>query len=211
MFSIDYRLWMDTIIVISDKQKVKKLSEYNGDKMLVFCVDCTRINDLAEHLGHEFAVNDMVGFVTGSTDTVLAAQTACIAAKSLGIDSLFTQRGLHRRDIDKIFAELQLPNKYCFPIVALVLGYPKEEPEYRKGRLNGKGIVHYESYQRLTDQEKDALVDEYDDKNRHLGLIDNWDQQKGIKHYLDWFYKKWSWRFDTKQFVSILKKAGFLP
>ena len=62
----------------------------------------------------------MIGFVTGSTDTILAAQTACIAAKSLGIDSLFTQRGLHRRDISQVFKTLNLPDKYCFPLVALV-------------------------------------------------------------------------------------------
>ena len=199
-----------SIIAISDKEKIKQISEYAGDKMLVFCVDFTRITDLANYLGHDFDANDMIGFVTGSTDTILTAQTACIAAKSLGIDSLFTQRGLHRRDISKVFSILNLPDKHCFPLVALLLGYPKTEPTFQKGRLYNKGVIHREVYHKLTDEEKRELVSEYDDVNKHLGLIENWRKQKGIKHYLDWFYTKWSWHVDTRQFVSVLRKIGFL-
>lgn len=198
-----------SIIVISDKEKMKKLSDYAGDKLLVFCVDFTRIIDVAKHLGHEFDVGNMLGFITGSTDTILVAQTACIAAKSLGIDSLFTQRGLHRRDISKVFELLNLPDKYCFPLVSLVLGYTKEEPAIKKGRLIGTGIIHQETYRRLTPQEKNAIVSQYDDRSKHLGLIDDW-EKFNMKHYLDWFYEKWSFKFDTKILISALKQTGFL-
>lgn len=199
-----------SIIVVSDKEKMRKLTEYAGDKLLVFCVDFTRIRKLAEHLGHEFDVCGMLGFITGSTDTILAAQTACIAAKSLGIDSLFTQRGLHRRDISKVFDLLDLPDKYCFPLVSLVLGYPQDVGEVKKGRLFDTGIIHQETYHNLTPQEKDAIVAQYDDKSKHLGLIDNW-EKFNMKHYLDWFYKKWSFKFDTASLIKALTRAGFLP
>lgn len=199
-----------SIIVISDKEKMKQISEYVGAKLLVFCVDFTRLIDLAKHLGHEFSVNDAIGFVTGSTDAILAAQTACIAAKSLGIDSLFTQRGLHRRDISKVFQILNLPEKYCFPIVALVLGYPKNEPEFKKGRLKGKSVIHWDTYHRSTSSELDDLIAEYDDEKLHLGLVENWSKMN-MKHYLDWFYSKWSKQVDTEQFILALKKSGFLP
>jgi nitroreductase len=139
-----------SIIVISNKEKMKKISEYVGDKLLVFCVDFTRLIDLAKHLSNECDVSDVLGFITGSTDTILAAQTACIAAKSLGIDSLFTQRGIHRKEIKQVFKLLNLPNKYCFPLVSLVLGYPKEEPSSKRERLLGPGIIHYETYNHLT-------------------------------------------------------------
>lgn len=201
-----------SIIVISDKEKMKQISEYVGARLLIFCVDFTRLVDLAEHLGHKFSVSDAIGFVTGSTDTILAAQTACIAAKSLGIDSLFTQRGLHRRDISKVFKILNLPEKYCFPLVALVLGYPKAEPEIKKGRLMDKSIIHWDEYHRSTPDELNKLVANYDDVNLHLGLIEDW-SKLNMNHYLDWFYSKWSPQFqvDTKQFVSALKNLGFLP
>lgn len=199
-----------SIIVVSDKEKMKQITEYVGSKLLVFCVDFTRLIDLAQHLGHKFSVHDAVGFVTGSTDTILAAQTACIAAKSLGIDSLFTQRGLHRRDINKVFDLLNLPNKYCFPLVALVLGYPKTEPEFKKGRLMGKGIVHWDTYKRLTSDELKNLVTEYDDENLHLGLIEDWTKMN-MSHYLDWFFCKWLPQIDTQQFIIALENSGFLP
>ena len=192
-----------SIIVISDKDKIRAISEYNGDKLLVFCVDYTRIIDLAEHLGHKFDATDVIGFVTGCTDTVLAAQNACIAAKSLGIDSLFTQRGFHRRNIPKVIETLNLPEKNCFPILGLILGYSKNEPKNQRGRLSGKGVIHYDIYHRLTPEEREELILQYNDESLHLGLSD-------IPHYLDWFYAKWSKKLDDKSFIEALKKSGFL-
>ncbi len=198
-----------SIIETSDREKMKLLCGYAGDRLLVFCVDFTRIMDLAAYLGHSFDVGGIIGFVTGSTDTILAAQTACIAAKSLGIDSLFTN-GIHRGDLTRVYRILGLPEPYCFPLVALVLGYAETEPAFQKGRLSGAGVIHKESYHRLTREERDALVAEYDDPDRHLGLMQDW-AKDGMAHYLDWFYTKWSKRPDSEPFLSALQKAGFLP
>jgi hypothetical protein len=143
---------------------------------------------------------------------ILAAQTACVAAKSLGIDSLFTQRGLHRRDITQVFRLLNLPDQYCFPLVALVLGYAKTEPAFKKGRLREKSVIHWEAYQPLTSTELDALILQYNNKSEHLGLIENW-EETGAEHYLDWLFNKWFPRasFDTRALMAALKKSGFLP
>jgi FMN reductase [NAD(P)H] len=200
-----------SIIVTGDKEKMKQLCGYSGDKLLVFCVDFTRLIDLAAHLGHDSSVGDIMGFITGSTDTILAAQTACICAKSLGIDSLFTN-GIHRGDMSRVFTILGLPDKYCFPLIALVLGYPTEEPPCQKGRLSGPGVIHWESYHRLTPQEKEDLIAEYDNPERHLGMTDDW-AREGLKHYLDWFYTVWAALFkrgDSSALYDALAKAGFL-
>lgn len=87
-----------SIIVVKDRNLMKELSGFPGSKALVFCVDYNRIIDATEHLGQQFSEDGVIPFVTGSTDTILAAQTAAIAAKSMGIDSLFTN-GIHRGDI----------------------------------------------------------------------------------------------------------------
>ncbi|EKD89214.1 MAG: hypothetical protein ACD_34C00149G0001 [uncultured bacterium] len=34
------------------------------------------------------------------------------------------------------------------------------------------------------------MVAEYDDHEKHIGLVDNWEKM-GFQHYLDWFYTKW--------------------
>src|ERR1035438_3238583 len=85
-------------------------------------------------------------------ESILAAQTAVIAAKSMGIDSLLTN-GIHRGDIERLWEILELPQESCFPLIALLLGYPKTEPAYQMGRLRGPGVVHYEKYQRMIKDE----------------------------------------------------------
>jgi nitroreductase len=64
------------IVVLDDRAKMKELFSYQGSRALIFCVDFTRIMALAKHLGHEFDNDHIIGFITGTMDTMLAAQTA---------------------------------------------------------------------------------------------------------------------------------------
>jgi hypothetical protein len=198
-----------SIIVVEDRQIMAKLG-YVGSKALIFCVDYNRIIDTAEYLGKSFQSKDIVSFITGSVDTVLASQTAAIAAKSLGIDSMFTNC-IHRVPLKDVYELLNLPSENCFPLIELILGYPQTEPTYQKGRLSGNGIIHYGQYHRLNYRELSGIVAEYDDIEKHLGLIENWSEM-GLSHYLEWFYEKWSGKMpDEKQqeFYSALLEAGF--
>lgn len=200
-----------SIIAVRDRKTVKEQFKYDGSKALLFCVDYNRISSAAGHLGHPFSSEGILGFITGSTDTILAAQTAAIAAKSLGIDSLFTN-SVHRRDLSEVYKAFGLPGRYCFPLIALILGYPAEEPGYQKGRLDGKGIIHDGKYEILAEEELEQLVKEYDVVEKHLGLVDNWTEM-GFKHYLDWFYTKWCGGDNCakqEEVLSVLRRSGFL-
>jgi nitroreductase len=201
-----------SIIVIEDREVMKKLCGYAGSKALLFCADYNRIIDTAAHLGHSFAADGVVSFVTASIDTILAAQTAAIAARSLGIDSLFTN-GVHRGDMRRVYELLDLPETHCFPLIMLVLGYAEQEPEHLKGRLSGVGVVHWGKYHRSTPEELDELVQQYDDAASHLPLTQDW-QEQGMAHYLDWFYTRWSVRGSRREgrspMCEVLEKVGFL-
>jgi len=179
-----------SIIVIENKNDMKDLFGYKGSKALIYCVDFNRIKTTARHMGHDFDNDDIIGFITGTIDTVLACQTAVIAAKSIGIDSLITN-GLHRKNLNKVYKKLNLPEKSCFPLITVVLGYPQKEPVHNKGRLNKEFIVHRGTYKNLDNNSLDKIIEEYDDKQKHIGLINDW-EKLGFKHYLDWFYTKWS-------------------
>ncbi|HWR53302.1 MAG TPA: hypothetical protein VN428_19505, partial [Bryobacteraceae bacterium] len=179
-----------SIIVSNDPVKIQKLTGYRGTCLLLYCADYNRLIDTAAHLGHQFYADNLEAFITSSTNTILAAQTAVIAAKSMGIDSMLTN-GIHRGDVGRIWEILDLPETGCFPLIALILGYPKTVPAHRMGRLRGSGLIHYERYHRLTKSELDEIVRQHDDPALHLGLNDNW-RQKGYKHYADWFYKEWA-------------------
>jgi nitroreductase len=200
-----------SIVVVRDKEAQRKICGYAGSCLLAYFLDYTRSIATARRVGQEFTPDDMEWFVTGSTNTILAAQTAVIAARSLGVDSLVTN-GVHRGDMGRLWEALGLPRKYCFPLIAVVLGYPAKEPANRKGRLRGPGIVHRDAYHQLTAEEADSLVRQYDDKSLHLGLVEDWDKG-GHKHYLEWFHKEWLGRNRAPgetQILQRIRQAGFV-
>jgi nitroreductase len=202
-----------SIIVVDDKELLKKYF-YGGNKALVFLVDFNRWFDLARHLGYaiEESVDGMRGFTISSMDAMLAAQSAAIAAKSLGIGSLFTT-SLHREDMNKVYEFLGLPEKYCFPYLSLTLGYTGEESKPLKGRVK-KGVVHYGKYQTLSQEELDEQIAEYDNEENNLGLITEQQRKKeGFDHYLSFYFANWS-RSQPKQeienFYAALQRSELL-
>lgn len=201
-----------SIVVVRDRAKMKAVCTYQGSCMLLYCVDFNRVKASAESLGYSYFPDNIENFVTASINTVLAAQTAAIAAKSLGIDSLITN-GIHRGDMERVWKLLDLPQTSCFPLIALVLGYPTEEPRYRKGRLDGVGVIHYENYHRLSKEEVADITRQYDDTERHLALNENWKAQ-GYNHYMDWWFKDWlggSKPTDREtQMLGFLRRSGFV-
>ncbi len=197
-----------SIVVVSDPDTMAAVCGYRASRMLVYCVDYTRLVDLAGHLECTFESSDLFDFITGWTDTALAVQSAVIAAHSLGIDTL-TTNGIHRGDVERVYQLLGLPEKLCFPVIALLLGYRGRTQGPQRGRLEGTGIVHWDRYRRLTPEELDAVVAAYDDPKRNLGLISDWRRQR-FKHYLEWFFKRWNVRQSSEQLYRVLERAGFL-
>ena len=201
-----------SIVVVKDRNTMNELCGYKGSCLLLYCVDFNRLKDCAGSLGHPYFPDSIVQFVTAGINTALAAQTAAIAARSLGVDSLFTN-GIHRGDMERVWKLVDLPKEHCFPLIALVLGYPTEEPAHKVGRLTGAGVIHYGKYQRLSKADLDNLTRQYDDKTLQLGLNENWESE-GHKHYLDWLFK--SWLRSAKptdretQMFSLLKRSGFV-
>lgn len=201
-----------SIVVVKDRAKMKAVCTYQGSCMLLYCVDFNRLKDSAESLGYSYFPDNIETFVTASINTSLAVQTAAIAAKSLGIDSLITN-GIHRGDMERVWKLLDLPQASCFPLIALVLGYPTEEPAYQKGRLDGVGVIHHETYHKLTKEEVADITRQYDDKERHLALNEDWKAQ-GYNHYMDWWFKDWlrgskPTERET-QMLHLLKRSGFV-
>lgn len=202
-----------SVIVVKDRGMMKDLCGYQGGCLLLYCADYTRMKASAAALGYDYQPGTIVDFVTAAINTMLVAQTAVIAARSLGVDSLLTN-GIHRGDMERHWKLLDLPATHCFPLIALVLGYADREPPYRTGRLDGLGVMHDGKYHRLTTDEVAELTRLYDDKERHLGLNTDWDTQ-GYKHYLDWYFKAWVGRnlkpgSKETQMLRLLKRSGFV-
>ncbi|MFC1762098.1 nitroreductase family protein [Planctomycetota bacterium] len=202
-----------SIVVVKDRQKMKQVCQYQGACMFLYCADHTRLQASAEALGYAYHADNIQAFVTASINAGLAAQTAAIAARSLGIDYLITN-GIHRGDMERVWTLLDLPKSSCFPLLAMVLGYPTQEPEHLKGRLTGVGVIHRESYHRPTTAELEKIRDQYDDKTLHLALNDKWDQQ-GFEHYQDFLHQRWLKRSaqptqEETQMFRLLKRSGYV-
>ncbi len=202
-----------SIVVVKDRNKMKQLCGYQGSCVLLYCVDHNRLIASAESLGHTYCPDNMNHFITASTNTILAVQTAAIAARSLGIDYLITN-GIQRGDMKRIWDIVKLPQTHCYPLIAVVLGYPTKEPAQKKGRLNGTGVIHHEEYHSLTNDETAEITRQYDDSTQHLALIDNWKDQ-GHPHYLDWLFTRWLKRNSQPteretQMFTLLKRSGYV-
>jgi nitroreductase len=146
------------IIVIRDRDVMKEVSGgYSAVVGLLFCVDFQRNIDLAAHLGKVYEYDPAWALTTGTVDAALAAQTAVIAARSLGIDSLLTN-GIHRGDPRRVWKALGLPSRNCYPAVMLLLGYAKSIPSAKAGRLGARGTIHEDVYHSRSGVDLDRLV-----------------------------------------------------
>jgi nitroreductase len=201
-----------SIVVVQDRKLMQDVCTYRGSCMLLYCVDFNRMKASAEHLGYSYFPDNMEAFVTSSVNVGLAVQTAAIAARSLGIDYLITN-GIHRGDMERVWKLLDLPAEYCFPLIAMVLGYPTEEPTGLKGRLDGPGVIHHEKYQRVNKDQVEEIVLQYDDPGRHLTLNEQW-KARGYAHYLDWLFRDWMGASKPTeketQMLRLLKRSGFV-
>ena len=197
-----------SIIVLDDRATMKAICGYEGSHALVFVMDFNRLVDVAAHLGHPYTVNGLSDFLTACVDTVLAAQNAALAARSLGVDALFTN-GIFRVPLASVYEKLDLPVKHCFPLIVLALGYADQPAAQRKGRYAGPGLIHRGRYHRVADTEMSALLETYD---AGLALSDEW-RAAGLRHYLDFFFTKWARVVPPaklEEFVTTLKRAKFL-
>jgi len=145
------------IVASEDRARMNEVFGCQAAAGLLFCVDLQRNSDLAAHLGRTYAYDPAWALTTGTVDATLAAQTAVIAARSLGIDSLLTNC-VHRGDPRRVWRAFDLPARNCFPVILLLLGFAKTSPGHRAGRLAENGTIYRERYHHRTPDELDALA-----------------------------------------------------
>lgn len=159
-------LQITTVIAIRDPERKRRISESIGGRryveeapvFLVWVADFSRNAEIvrahdAEPETMAFIENTLVGAV----DVGIAAQSALLAAESMGLGGVFV--GSIRNNPEAVSAELGLP-EHAFPIVGLCLGVP--HPEHSTGikpRLPLAGVLHHETYNHEVGQ---AAVEAYE-------------------------------------------------
>lgn len=146
-----------SVIVTRDETTKRRLYELHGEQemileaplLLTFCADVFRMREWIRINGSKQSFDDLLGFLTGAVDAVIAAQTISLAAESKGLGICYL--GTTWWAADEIIALLDLPPG-VFPVTSLVVGYPVEDPALRD-RLPLEVMVHQERYQWLSDED----------------------------------------------------------
>ena len=122
LFLADYQRWMDYFEKCGVSERAASLgvnarNPQTGDLLLACC------------------------------DALIAAQTAVIAAESLGIGSCYIGDILEKYEVHRELFDLP---PYVIPITMLCFGYPATTPKKLTTRFDKEMILHTNRYQRLT-------------------------------------------------------------
>lgn len=158
-------------IAVTDPDKKAKLAELAGNQayvaecpvFLVWCADLHRLKAACEPVGGVALQANTELFLIASVDAALAAQTATVAAESLGLGTVYI--GGIRNHPQQVSELLGLPD-LVYPVVGLCLGWPAEEPTQRP-RLPLQAVLHRERY---SDASYPDSIAEYNDRLRHYML-----------------------------------------
>lgn len=174
-----------SIIVEDNEEIIKKLVGDTGKaRCCIFCVDHTRTVAAAELLGHDYTpAPSWCALLTELYDVYAMAQTSVIAAKSMGIDSLITN-GIFRADIKEIKKLLNLPEKHCFPVIAVLFGYSDKPEDKITGRISADHVLHFNSYKTAGETDLRKFIDDMDK------IYPEYISEK-YHHTMDWYFKEW--------------------
>ena len=149
-----------SVLTIKDQAMKEKLSKTCDNQpfiakaplVLVFLADYQRWFDYYRLSAVEdLRAPDVGDLFLGMDDAIIAAQTAVLAAESLGIGTCYIGDVMENYEIHREL--LQLPD-YVFPAAMLTLGYYPDtyEPKFRE-RFAQECIIHSETYRHLDDED----------------------------------------------------------
>ncbi len=125
---------------------------------LVFCADLARAQTACAMHQREMLQGYTEQFMVATVDVALMAQTAVLAAESLGLGICYIG-GLRNHPTE--FSQLLRLPQQVYPVFGLCMGYPDADPE-RKPRLPLELVLHEETYAAAPEAELRA----YDERLR---------------------------------------------
>ena len=171
-----------SVVAVRDPARKARLAVLAGDQafvaqaplFLVWVADLGRARRLAARAGASIEAADYLETtIIGFVDTALAAQNAVVAARSLGLGSVFV--GAVRNRPAEVAEELGLP-PHAVAAFGLAVGEPDPtENAGVKPRLPREAVLHRERYDA---EAADAHIPAYDERltvyNGRFGLRGDW-------------------------------------
>ena len=149
--SSNLQFW--SVVAVQEPERKSRLAELAGQQqfirdaplLLVWLADLSRLDRIAAEQGAQIdGTHYLEEFIVGIVDAALAAQSALIAAESLGLGCVYI--GAMRNLPEQIASELALP-PHCFAVFGMSVGYPDPaRPADIKPRLPQSVVLHREQY-----------------------------------------------------------------
>jgi FMN reductase (NADPH) len=160
-----------SVVAVMDAAKRARLAELCGNQehiaqaplFLAWCADLARLDRACEMRGYLQETGYVENFLIAAVDTVIAAQTAALAAESLGLGICYI--GSIRNNTQAVIELLELP-QLVFPVTGMTVGWPAAEPLVRP-RLDLSAVLHWEQY---GDADLDEALAEYDHEMAGTGI-----------------------------------------
>jgi FMN reductase (NADPH) len=154
--STSSNLQMMTVVAVTDVEKRGRIAEWCGSQahvaqapvLLIWCADLNRLDRACELRGYRQVTEYVENFLVAAVDAAIAAQTAALAAESLGLGICYI--GSIRNRIQDVIELLALP-RLVFPITGMTVGWPAMTPAIRP-RLATSAVLHWDTYNRDHDQ-----------------------------------------------------------
>ena len=149
--SSNLQFW--SVLAVQEPGRKSRLAELAGQQqfirdaplLLVWLADLSRLDRIAaEQQAKVDGTHYLEEFIVGVVDAALAAQSALIAAESLGLGGVYI--GAMRNLPEAIAEELRLP-PHVFAVFGMSIGWPDpERPTDIKPRLPQSVVLHREQY-----------------------------------------------------------------
>jgi nitroreductase len=170
--STSSNLQVVSVVAVTEAATRARLAEICGQEhvgrapvVLVWCADLRRLDRACEVRGYTQVTDYVENFLMCAVDVGIAAQSAALAAESLGLGICYL--GSIRNDTEKVIDLLTLP-RLVFPVVGMTLGWPVAAPVVRP-RLPTAAILYRETYDSA---HRDAALAEYDQTMIATGIYE---------------------------------------
>ncbi len=203
-----------SFVVTTDKDMLDKLSPLHFGQIasmgapvaVTVCCDVHRFSRWCQASGATPSYHNMLWYVNGTIDAMLAAQNMILEAEHLGLGACILGTTLY--NAEEICTLLSLPEG-VIPVTSVVIGHPAENPPLVE-RLPIEAVVHRNVYHDYTDQQ---ILDLWSEKES-LDYVKQLVEQNNTRNLAEIFTTKRYPQKDnvtfTKKYMDTLRKQGFI-
>jgi hypothetical protein len=174
--------------------------------VLTFCADFNRFTKWCELRQADPGYDNFQSFIATAIDALIAAQTFCIAAESVGLGICYL--GTTTYNAREIIDTLKLP-RLVVPVTTITVGYPDGISE-KTDRLPLSAVVHHETYTDFTPEKINSLYSEKENSEFYKQFVLENQKETLAQVFTDIRYSRKNNEFFSEKFLQVLKEQGFL-